>query len=69
MVEQSFARKGKCGSQYQDLSYYLSCEFNPKGHNITKSIIIVFVISNIKIIFILLAEVIAFYVRFVIVDF
>ena len=30
MVEQNFARKGKYGSQYQDLSHYLSRDFNPE---------------------------------------
>ena len=27
--------KGKCESQYQDLSRYLLRDFNPEGHNIT----------------------------------
>ena len=27
--------KGKSGSQYQDLSYYLSRDFNPESHDIT----------------------------------
>ena len=35
VMEQSLARKSKCGSQYQDLSRYLSREFNLEGHNIT----------------------------------
>ena len=35
MVEQSFAQKSKYGSQYQDLSCYLSRNFNPNDHNIT----------------------------------
>ena len=34
VMEQSFARKSKCGSQYQDSSRYLSRDFNPEGHNI-----------------------------------
>ena len=34
-MEQSFARKGKCRSQYQNLSRYLSRDFNTEGHNIT----------------------------------
>ena len=34
MVEQSFARKAKCGSQYQDLLYYLSHKFNPEDLSI-----------------------------------
>ena len=35
MVEKSFAWKGKCGSQYQDLSHYISRDFNLEGHDIT----------------------------------
>ena len=34
MVKQSFAWKGKCGSQYQDSSRYLSRDFNPKDLSI-----------------------------------
>ena len=35
MVEQSFARKSKYRSQYQDSSRYLLRNFNLEGHNIT----------------------------------
>ena len=30
------SEKGKCGSQYQSSSRYLSRDFNPEGHDITK---------------------------------
>ena len=34
MVEQSFIWKDKYGTQYQNLSHFLSRNFNLEGHNI-----------------------------------
>ena len=39
------SEKGKCGSQYQDLSRYLLHDFNLEGHNITIKYHIFFLIS------------------------